>query len=153
MSGQLVSPITLPPRRDSADRHPGGRTPLPVVEVETGPAKVPAVYTIAKLDGSGRVPAQSIVHAVGWAPGQTLTVTADGGAVILRRDPRGVFTLAASTHITIPGPLRTRFHLRAGDAVLLTAVVAHDTVLIYTMALLHQTLAERHVLLLDGDRR
>jgi hypothetical protein len=78
MSGHLVSPITLSPRHDSADHHPGSRAPLPIVEVESGPAKVPAVYTIAKLDGSGRVPAQSIVHAVGWASGETLTVTADG---------------------------------------------------------------------------
>jgi hypothetical protein len=37
--------------------------------------------------------------------------------------------------------------------VLLVAARAYDTILVYTMALLHQSLAERHVLLLDGGAR
>jgi len=148
----LVEPMTLPPR-DADRRDSAARGPLPIVELKSGPAGVPAVYTVARVDDSGRVRDRSIVDALGWEPGQTFTMTAEGGAVIVRRDPRGVFTLAQTSRLTIPGPLRTRFHLRAGDAVLLAAVLAHDTVLIYTMALLHQTLAERHVMLLDGGRR
>jgi bifunctional DNA-binding transcriptional regulator/antitoxin component of YhaV-PrlF toxin-antitoxin module len=106
------------------------------------------IYAIGTVDASGRVRDQSILEAMGWEAGQTLTITASAGAVIIRRDPRGVFTVA-TLHLTIPGPLRTRYYLHGGDRVLLVAR-AYDTTLIHTMALLHQSLPERHVLLLDG---
>jgi hypothetical protein len=155
MSEYLVSPLALPERGGgtAADAESAQRGPLPVVEVETGPAKVPMVYAIGTVDASGRVRDQSIVEAMGWTAGQTLTITASAGAVIIRRDPRGVFTVATTLHLTIPGPLRTRYHLTGSDRVLLVAARAYDTILVYTMALLHQSLAERHVLLLDGGAR
>jgi hypothetical protein len=152
MSDHLVAPLALPLRRAGTDDDQGSgpQSPFPVVDVETGPAKVPMLYAIGKIDASGRVRDQSIIEMMGWKAGQRLTMTASAGAVIIRRDPRGLFTLAVTSHLTIPGQLRTRYHLHHSDRVLLVAARAYDTVLIYTMGLLHQTLAERHVLLLDG---
>jgi hypothetical protein len=47
MSDHLVSPLALPARGDgAADAESAQRGPLPVVEVETGPAKVAMIYTI-----------------------------------------------------------------------------------------------------------
>jgi bifunctional DNA-binding transcriptional regulator/antitoxin component of YhaV-PrlF toxin-antitoxin module len=155
MSDHLVSPLALPARGDgtTADAESAQRGPLPVVDVETGPAKVPMIYAIGKVDASGRVRDQSFVEAMGWEAGQRLTITASAGAVIIRRDPRGVFTVPTTCQLVIPGPLRARYHLHHGDRVLLVAARAYDTILVYTMALLHQSLAERHVLLLDGGAR
>jgi hypothetical protein len=114
---------------------------------------VPVIYAMGTVDPSGRVLAQSIVRALGWAADDLLTITAAPGVVIMRRDPRGVFTIPATSHLHIPAPLRARHHLRGGDRVLLTAALAHDTVLIYTMAMLHQALAEQQHALLEGDPR
>lgn len=153
MSEELLTPLAIPPRRDGyADVHRAGpQGPLPIVDVETGPVHVPMAYAIGRIDASGRVHEQSIITALGWETGQTLTITASDGAVIIRRDPRGVFTLHTTSHLTIPGPLRTRYHIQHGHRVLLTATRAHDTILIYTMALLHHTLSPRHLRLLNGD--
>ena len=54
MSEYLVSPLALPERGDdtAADAESAQRGPLPVVEVETGPAKVPMVYAIGTVDAS-----------------------------------------------------------------------------------------------------
>jgi bifunctional DNA-binding transcriptional regulator/antitoxin component of YhaV-PrlF toxin-antitoxin module len=156
MSEHLVASLALPARGGggtAADAESAQRRPLPLVDVKSGRAKVPMVYAIGTVDASGRVRDQSIIEAMGWEAGQTLTITASAGAVIIRRDPRGVFTVATTLHLTIPAPLRTRYRLTGGDRVLLVAARAHATLLIYTMALLHQTLAEPHVLLLGGDVR
>ncbi|MEU3625367.1 hypothetical protein [Amycolatopsis coloradensis] len=107
---------------------------------------------MARLDASGRISDQATLHVLGWAPGEPLTITAVDGAVILRRDPRGVFTLAPAGYLQIPAPLRTRHGLTAGDRVLLTAVPRRATLLIYTTALLHQQLVDHHSSLLGGDQ-
>ena len=155
MSEHLVSPLALPARAKvpAADADSASRSPLPLVGLKSGPAKVPMTYTICRLDASGRVCDQTIMTALGWKPGNLLTITASSGAIIVRLDPRGVFSVPATYQLVIPAPLRTRYRLTSGDRVLLVAARAHARLLIYTMALLHQTLAERHVLLLGGDAR
>ncbi|WP_370943874.1 hypothetical protein AB5J62_32825 [Amycolatopsis sp. cg5] len=82
--------------------------PLPLAEVPTFRDGAPVGYAMATVDGSGRVSDQRILRSLGWQPGDPLTITAQDGAVILRRDPRGVFALAPSTCVQIPAPLRAR---------------------------------------------
>ncbi|WP_370942007.1 AbrB/MazE/SpoVT family DNA-binding domain-containing protein [Amycolatopsis sp. cg5] len=129
---------------------PDARLPLVQVPITTGP--IPVTYAMAKVDASGRVSDQAVLHALGWMPGEPLTITAEDGAVIIRRDPRGVFTLAPSGYIQIPAPLRTRYGLRARDRILLAAVPRRATLLIYTTALLHQVMTATHTTLLGGEQ-
>ncbi|WP_153032068.1 hypothetical protein [Amycolatopsis sp. YIM 10] len=67
---------------------------------------VPVAYAMAKIDASGRFAEQGLLRTLGWSRGEALTITAEPGTVIIRRDPRGVFTL--------PCPARCRFRRRCG---------------------------------------
>jgi AbrB family looped-hinge helix DNA binding protein len=62
------------------------------------------------------------IAALGWRGGDRLTLTADAGVMVARRDPGGMVTVPARPYIVIPAALRRRFGLRAGDHVLLAAV-------------------------------
>ena len=73
--------------------------------------KVPAVpddvvYGSGRMDESGRVADRAMTSALGWQPGDRLTLAAAAGAVIARRDPGGMVTMPAKPHLVIPAALR-----------------------------------------------
>ena len=80
------------------------------------------VYGFGRIDASGRVADRAVIGALGWRGGDRLTLTADAGVVIARRDPGGMVTVPARPYIVIPAALRRRCGLRAGDRVLLAAL-------------------------------
>lgn len=51
------------------------------------------VYGFGRIDASGRVADRSIIRALGWRGGDRLTLTADAGMMVARRDPRGTRSL------------------------------------------------------------
>ena len=55
------------------------------------------MYGLAHVDRSGRVADQTVTGALGWRGGDRLTLTAEAGVVVIRRDPSGLVTLP-------PGP-------------------------------------------------
>ena len=69
---------------------------LPVAGVHEVPA-VPddVLYGFGRMDESGRVADRAMTSALGWQPGDRLTLTA-AGLVIARRDPGGLVTMPAS---------------------------------------------------------
>jgi hypothetical protein len=48
------------------------------------------------MDSSGRVGDRAMIAALGWQPGDGLTVTAAAGVVTARRDPGGMVTMRPS---------------------------------------------------------
>jgi hypothetical protein len=62
---------------------------------ETPAAVDDVVYRFGRIDASGRVADRAITSALGWQPGDRLTVMAAAGVVIARRDPAGMVTMAA----------------------------------------------------------
>src|SRR5438552_16884351 len=96
------------------------------------PARPPAlgrdvVYGLAHVDRSGRVADRTVTGALGWRGGDRLTLTAEAGVVLIRRDPHGLVTLQARSCVPIPAALRHCCGLLPGAPVLLTAVPAEDT--------------------------
>ena len=79
--------------------------------------------------------------ALGWRGGDRLTLTAEAGVVVIRRDPSGLVTLPPRSCVPIPAALRHRCGLLPGDPVLLTAVPAEDTLTAYSLAVVDQALA------------
>ena len=79
------------------------------------------VYGFGRIDASGRVADRAITAALGWRGGDRLTLTAEAGVVIARRDPGGLVTVPAKPYLVIPAALRHRCGLRPGDRVLLAA--------------------------------
>jgi AbrB family looped-hinge helix DNA binding protein len=140
MTDQLIAPV-IPPAagrvRGRQGRAGGGR-PLPLA----GPLAIPldAVYGMSRIDASGRLTCQAVSHVLNWQPGDRLTLTADSGVVVSRRDPHGMVTVPARYSVVIPASLRRRCGLRPGDQVLLAAAPGQDTLIAYTFAVVNQAL-------------
>ena len=104
------------------------------------PGRPDVVYGFGRIDASGRVADRVTIAALGWRGGDRLTVTADAGVMIARRDPGGMVTVPARPYVVIPAALRRRCGLRAGDHVLLAASPGQDTLAAYSFAVVDQAL-------------
>ena len=92
------------------------------------PGRPDVVYGFGRIDASGRVADRMAITALGWRGGDRLTLTAEAGVMIARRDPGGMVTVPARPYVVIPAALRRRCGLRAGDHVLLAASPGQDPV-------------------------
>ena len=99
------------------------------------------VYGLARVDRSGRVADRTVTGALGWRGGDRLTLTAEAGRVVIRRDPAGLAILPPRHYIVIPATLRYRCGLLPGDPVLVAARPAEDTLTAYSLAVVDQALA------------
>jgi bifunctional DNA-binding transcriptional regulator/antitoxin component of YhaV-PrlF toxin-antitoxin module len=143
MTAQLLAPV-IPSSAVQASRQrarsAAGR-PLPLARplpVPSAPADV--VYGIGRIDASGRIADRAVTSALGWRGGDRLTLTAEAGVVIARRDPGGMITLPGRAYIAIPAALRHRCGLRPGDRVLLAAVPGDDMLSAYSLAVVDQAI-------------
>ena len=146
MTGTLITPvIPSPAAAGRAARAPAAvRTlPLAVPPALTHPPALPGdvVYGLARVDRSGRVADRTVTGALGWRGGDRLTLTAEAGVVVIRRDPSGLVTLPPRSCVPIPAALRHRCGLLPGDPVLLAARPAEDTLTAYSLAVVDQALA------------
>jgi hypothetical protein len=67
------------------------------------------------MDESGRVGDRAMTGALGWQPGDRLTLTAAAGVVIARRDPAGMVIMPAKPYLVIPAALRRRSARTMGE--------------------------------------
>src|SRR5712691_8923023 len=141
MTAQPLAPV-IPSSAVPRGRRRAGPTagrPLPLARpVRSVPEDV--VYGLGRIDSSGRICAQAIVAALGWAGGDRLTLTAQAGVVTARRDPGGMVTLSGRAYISIPAALRRRCGLEAGDQVLLAALPGEDALAVYSLAVVDQAI-------------
>ena len=98
------------------------------------------VYGFGQIDASGRVADRVTIAALGWRGGDRLTLTAEAGVMVARRDPGGMVTVPSRPYVVIPAALRRRCGLRAGDHVLLAASPGQDTLAAYSFAVVDQAL-------------
>ena len=108
------------------------------------------VYGFGRMDESGRVADRAMTSALGWQPGDGLTLTAAAGVVIARRDPCSMVTMSAKPYLVIPAALRRRCGLRPGDRVLLAVFPAMDVLAAYSFAVVDQAL-RAHVPVPGGE--
>jgi len=108
------------------------------------------VYGFGRIDASDRVADRAITSALGWQPGDRLTVTAAAGVVIARRDPAGMVTMPAKPYVAIPAALRRLCGLRPGDRVLLAVLPGQDALAAYSFAVVDQAL-RAHALFPHGE--
>jgi bifunctional DNA-binding transcriptional regulator/antitoxin component of YhaV-PrlF toxin-antitoxin module len=98
------------------------------------------VYGLGRVDASGRIAARAVTEALGWRGGDRLTLTADTGVVVARRDPGGMVILPVRPCVVVPAALRRRCGLRAGDRVLLAALPGEDALAAYPIALVDEAI-------------
>jgi hypothetical protein len=78
------------------------------------PGRPEVVYGFGRIDASGRVADRATIAALGWRGGDRLTVTAEAGVMVARRDPGGMVTVPDRPYVVIPAPLRRRCARAAG---------------------------------------
>lgn len=141
MTGTLVAPVILSSAK-ARPRAPAAARTLPLTVPPVRPPALPrdVVYGLAHVDRSGRVADRTVTGALGWRGGDRLTLTAEAGVVVIRRDPSGLVTLPPRSCVPIPAALRHRCGLLPGDPVLLTAVPAEDALTAYSLAVVDQAL-------------
>jgi hypothetical protein len=145
VTGTLIAPVIPSSAAPRPARAPAAARALPLA-VPSALSRPPAlgrdvVYGLAHVDHSGRVADRTVTGALGWRGGDRLTLTAEAGVVIIRRDPSGLVTLPPRSCVPIPAALRHRCGLLPGDPVLLAAVPAEDTLTAYSLAVVEQALA------------
>jgi len=98
MTAPLIAPLIPPRARPGGREHGTPTTPrrLPVAAVPEVPV-VPddVLYGFGRMDSSGRVVDRAMTGALGWQPGDRLTLTAAAGVVVARRNLGGTATSAA----------------------------------------------------------
>ena len=142
MTGTLIAPVIPSSAAARPARAPAAARTLPLTVPPVRPPALPrdVVYGLAHVDRSGRVADRTVTGALGWRGGDRLTLTAEAGVVVIRRDPSGLVTLPPRSCVPIPAALRNRCGLLPGDPVLLAAVPAEDTLTAYSLAVVDQAL-------------
>jgi bifunctional DNA-binding transcriptional regulator/antitoxin component of YhaV-PrlF toxin-antitoxin module len=143
MTAPLIAPLIPPRARPGARGHGSSGTPrrLPVAAAPDIPALPDDVaYGLGRMDQWGRVADRAMTRVLGWRPGDRLTVTANAGMVIARRDPGGMVTMPSKPYVAIPAALRRRCGLRPGDGVLLAVFLDRDTLAAYSLAVVDRAL-------------
>ena len=144
MTGTLLAPVIPSSAAARPARAPAAARTLPLT-VPPALSRQPAlpgdvVYGLARVDRSGRVADRTVTGALGWRGGDRLTLTAEGGVMVARRDPGGMVTVPSRPYVVIPAALRRRCGLRAGDHVLLAASPGQDTLTAYSFAVVDQAM-------------
>ena len=155
MTSSLIAPL-IPPRARSGGRDQGRPTAVRRLPVAAAPEvlAIPddVVYGFGRMDSSGRVADRAMISALGWQPGDRLTLTAAAGVVIARRDPGGLLTMPSKPYVVIPAALRRRCGLRPGDRVLLAMFPDRDALAAYSFAVVDQALRAHAPVLGEGRR-
>jgi len=92
---------------------PAARCTLPLPTVPTPRANA-TVYGLAAVDCRGRVTDQTVLHALGWAPGTRLDIRETHGLLVIRTHAHGVFSV---TNLGHPPATRSCPQLSAAAAV------------------------------------
>src|SRR5581483_9140483 len=92
VSMRVLAPVIPPAVARPAGRRGRARGPLPLARLLAGGPPA-AVYALGRIDDSGRIIDRSVTGALGWRGGDRLTLTAEAGVVLARRDPGGMVTL------------------------------------------------------------
>jgi hypothetical protein len=91
MTARPVAPVIPAASRGRLrDGKPGAGRPMPLA---SPPGRPDAVYGFGRIDASGRVASRAIIAALGWRGGDRLTLTAEAGVMVARRDPGDMVTV------------------------------------------------------------
>jgi len=140
MTARPVPPVVPAASPGCRPGKPGRGRPVPLA---SPPGRPDVVYGFGRIDASGRVADRVTIAALGWRGGDRLTVIAEAGVMIARRDPGGMVTVPTRAYVVIPAALRRRCGLRAGDRVLLAASPGQDMLAAYSFAVVDQALRVR----------
>lgn len=153
-TASLVPTIALPEGPRGPHSHAArGRTSLPLARMTpAGSARTGRmVYGLAKLDARGRAADAAVERALGWVPGARVDIRESGGLILVKPDPRGVFSITIQGHVRLPVAVRRWCGLVPGDRVLLAADGDEDLLVVYPPTTLDALVAGSRAQVVGGD--
>src|SRR5689334_14404379 len=117
----LVPSLALPPRPDTP-RSPriGPRRQLPMARLVAARQRT-TVYGLTAVDGRGRVADRKVTHALGWRPGDPLSIRVTNGLIIVAADADGPVAVSNQGRVHLPAAARHACRITPGDWVLIAA--------------------------------
>jgi hypothetical protein len=136
---------TRPARRTTAERivqvlrlpntgpDPAPPQPLPLSRLPHLPRETSMLYTIGRLDRSGRITNGPITDALRWQPGDRIGIALAPGAAIYRPAADGQLRTPPRPCIIVPASARHFLGIAPSDNVLLAAAPEYRIVIVHSM--------------------
>jgi hypothetical protein len=138
---QVAATLALPASHTASTPLP----PLPMTGLHRLPRDNSLLYGIGRVDASGRVANRHIVQALGRRHGDKLEAAVASRAIVLRASPEGLFSVPKRPCIVIPVTARRLCDIQAGDDVLLVGAPDFSVVIVHTLSVLDDMVAEYHL--------
>ncbi|MEU7613869.1 hypothetical protein [Micromonospora sp. NPDC049204] len=99
----------------------------------------------------GRVSAQHLLHAIGWAPGHRLDIQLCHDMLVITsaRDDR--YQVGSRGELPLPASARQMCRIEPGQPVLLAAFITYDLLVVHPVGTVARLLTDLHHQLAGGD--
>ncbi|WP_282768929.1 hypothetical protein [Amycolatopsis magusensis] len=144
---KIVASLLLPRRTGRVEP----LIPLPVADL--GPLAVGSsvAFGLVRVGGNRVVAARVALERLGWAAGLALRWSVSSGMVVVTPSDRpAAVCVPTKMSLTLPSRLRSRCRIRAGDQILLAAVLERGLLAVYPQHVLHAMVIAYHDILSDS---
>lgn len=110
------------------------------------PMPAPSLYcALTPIDDRGRLADRSPIRAIGWPPGQAITISVVQETVIVVSQSNGAECITRQGHLRLPARVRHICRLTSGDRLLIAAAPGPGVLVGYTMPSLESILLKHHL--------
>jgi len=134
---------------EATPRTAGVGLPLAPLAVPTPPPSL--YYTVTPVDARGRLADRSPIRALGWRPGQPITITVLQQTIVVTSQAGGAESITRQGHLRLPASIRHLCRLNAGNRLLVAAAPTTCVLVVFTMALLESILLDHHATTPAGE--
>jgi bifunctional DNA-binding transcriptional regulator/antitoxin component of YhaV-PrlF toxin-antitoxin module len=109
------------------------------------------VYGLTAIDARGRVADRVVTAALGWQPGNRLTLRVTGQLIVVTAADDGILAVSRQGRVHLPAAARHACGIRPGDRVLLAAEPAESVLVVHPLAALDAMVSGLRDQLMGGD--
>jgi hypothetical protein len=110
------------------------------------PMPEPSLYcAVTPIDDRGRLADRSPIRALGWPPGQPITISVVQDTVVVSSGSPGTESITRQGHLRLPAHVRHFCRITPGDRLLLAAAPGPGVLMGYTTPSLESILLNHHL--------
>jgi hypothetical protein len=106
-----------------------------------------AGFGLVRVDASGAVASKTAVTLLGWSAGMPIRYDVRTGLIVVNSDPCAERRVPEKLNLVLPKTIRARCRVRAGDQLLLAALIEHELLVIYPQQRLYDMVLAYHATL------
>jgi hypothetical protein len=120
--------------------------PAPVGDLPPPPAPQPeaAVFTLARLNPSGQISVRTLLSALGWEPGDRVTVTVEHGCIVVAPAAQGGRAISADGSLVLPVAARRMCAIADRSQVLAAALPDAGLLVVHPIVAIARHLSRKH---------